>query len=91
LLVASELYRGDFSQGFVVNESHEFEEWMLLERETYHRQMMQALGRFADNYEEVGEHEQSLRYALWQLKLEPAREESHCQARAPQRQIRVRR
>src|SRR5439155_15634240 len=60
--------------------SREFEEWVLLERETHHRKMMQALGQLADYYEDVGEHEQSLHYALSQLKLEPWREESHRQA-----------
>src|SRR5690348_16170944 len=41
---ATELYRGDFLQGFLVDDSREFEEWMLMERETYHRQMLGALG-----------------------------------------------
>src|SRR5436190_4584908 len=77
---ATELYRGDFLQGFVVNDSREFEEWALLERETLHRQMMRALGRLADYYEDVGEHEQALQFVTWQLKLEPWREESHRQA-----------
>jgi predicted ATPase/DNA-binding SARP family transcriptional activator len=77
---ATELYRGDFLQGFVVNDSREFEEWMLLEREALHRQMMQALGRLADYYEVVGEHEKSLNFVLWQLRLEVWREEAHRQA-----------
>jgi predicted ATPase/DNA-binding SARP family transcriptional activator len=77
---ATDVYRGDFLQGFLVNDSREFEEWMLLERETHHRQMMQTLGRLADYYEEVGEHEQSLHFVWWQLKLEPWHEEAHRQA-----------
>jgi hypothetical protein len=74
------LYRGDFLQGFLVTETNAFEEWLLLERETHHRQMMHALERLADYYEEVGEHEQSLHFTLWRLKLEPWREEAHRQA-----------
>ncbi len=77
---ATELYRGDFLQGFVVNDCREFEEWMLLEREAHHRRMMHALGQLADCYEEIGEQEQSLHFALWQLRLEPWREEAHRQA-----------
>ena len=77
---ATALYRGDFLQGFLVSDSRAFEEWLLLERETHHRQMMQILERLADYYEEVGEHERSLHFALWQLKLEPWREEAHRQA-----------
>ncbi|HET9494339.1 MAG TPA: tetratricopeptide repeat protein, partial [Chloroflexia bacterium] len=77
---AATLYRGDFLQGFLVTDTGAFEEWLLLERETHHRQMMRALERLADYYEEVGEHEQSLHFALWQLKLEPWREEAHRQA-----------
>ncbi len=77
---AATLYRGDFLQGFLVPDTGAFEEWLLLERETHHRQMMHALERLADFHEEVGEHEQSLHFALWQLKLEPWREEAHRQA-----------
>src|SRR4051812_40288312 len=74
---AVELYRGEFLQGFAINDSREFEEWALLEKETLHRQMMHALGRLASYYEDVGAHEQALRFATWQLKLEPWHEESH--------------
>src|SRR5579859_1089472 len=77
---AADLYQGDFLQGFLVADSREFEEWMLLERESHHRQMMQTLGRLADYYEEVGEHEQSLGVVWRQLKLEPWHEEAHRQA-----------
>src|ERR1044072_3167925 len=64
LLQATELDRVEFLQGCVVDESLEFEEWALLERETRHRHMMHALGRLADYYEDVGEHEQSLRFVM---------------------------
>ena len=77
---AATLYRGDFLQGFLVTDTGAFEEWLLLERETHHREIMRVLERLADYYEEVGEHEQSLHFALWQLKLEPWREEAHRQA-----------
>jgi predicted ATPase/DNA-binding SARP family transcriptional activator len=77
---ATDLYRGDFLQGFLVDDSREFEEWMLLERETHHRAMMHTLGRLADYYEEVGEHEQALPFVWRQLKLEPWHEEAHRQA-----------
>lgn len=77
---ATELYRGEFLQGFVASDRREFEEWMLVQREMHHRQMMSALGQLADYYEDVGEHEQSLHYTLWQLRLEPWREEAHRQA-----------
>jgi predicted ATPase/DNA-binding SARP family transcriptional activator len=77
---ATDLYRGEFLQGFLIADNSAFEEWMLLERETHHRQMLRALERLADYYEEAGEHEQSLHFALWQVKLEPWREEAHRQA-----------
>jgi predicted ATPase/DNA-binding SARP family transcriptional activator len=77
---AAELYRGDFLQGFLVNDCREFEEWMLLERETHHRQMLGVLARLADYYEAVGEHEHSLHFVWWLLKLEPWHEEAHRQA-----------
>lgn len=39
---AATLHRGDFLQGFLVTETAAFEEWLLLERETHHRQMLHA-------------------------------------------------
>jgi predicted ATPase/DNA-binding SARP family transcriptional activator len=80
LLKATELYGGDFLQGFAVNDSREFEEWMLLEREAHHRQMMQSLERLADYYEGIGEHDRALHFTMWQLRLESWREEAHRQA-----------
>lgn len=77
---AVELYKGELLQGFAVNSSREFEEWLLLERETLQGQMLLSLIRLANYYEEAGDHEQALRYARWQLKLEPWREEAHLQA-----------
>ncbi len=77
---ATALYRGDFLQGFLVDDSREFEEWLLLERETHHRQMLHTLTHLADYYEEIGEHEPALHFAWWQLKLEPWHEEAHRQA-----------
>ncbi len=77
---ATALYRGDFLQGVHLADNEAFEEWMLLERETHHRRMLHAIERLADYYEEVGEHEQALHFAVWQLKLEPWREEAHRQA-----------
>jgi predicted ATPase/DNA-binding SARP family transcriptional activator len=77
---AEELYKGDFLHGFTVDDSREFEEWMLLEREAHHREVMQALTRLADYYEEAGEHDRSLHFAMRQLKLDPWREEAHRQA-----------
>ncbi len=77
---ATDLYAGDFLQGFAVNDCRDFEEWMLLEREAHHRQVMHSLGLLADYYEGVGEHDRALQFALRQLRLESWREEAHRQA-----------
>jgi DNA-binding SARP family transcriptional activator len=55
---AVELYKGELLQGFAVNDSREFEEWLLLERETLRGQMLRSLIHLANYYEEGGEHEQ---------------------------------
>ncbi|MDJ0754455.1 MAG: tetratricopeptide repeat protein [Ardenticatenaceae bacterium] len=76
---AVELYRGDFLQGFYLDENLSFSEWALLKRESMHRRTLWALHHLAAYYRRRGEHGRALNFAWRQLELEPWREEAHRQ------------
>jgi len=71
------LYRGSFLDGFSLADSPAFEEWVLLQRERFHRRVMAALGHLADAYEQRGEYEIAIRYVRRQVELDSWREEAH--------------
>lgn len=73
------LYHGEFLQHFYLEDSAEFEEWILAQRERVHQQMMHALTCLADEYERCGEYQLARGYASRQLELDPWREEAHSQ------------
>jgi DNA-binding SARP family transcriptional activator/predicted ATPase len=76
---AAGLYQGDFLEGFSLADSAAFEEWVLLTREQYRRQVMDALQRVAETYGERSAWERALVYAWRQTELDPWREEAHRQ------------
>ena len=73
------LYRGSFLEGFSLSDSPVFEEWSLLQRERFHRLVVDALRQLADCRERRGEYKQTLRYARRRLELDPWREDTHRQ------------
>jgi WD40 repeat protein/DNA-binding SARP family transcriptional activator len=76
---AAELYRGDFLAGFSLYDSEPFDEWLVIQREGFHRQALELFFTLADYYEAQGQFDQAHRYATRQLQLEPWREEAHRQ------------
>jgi len=74
---AVDLYRGDFLQGFAVRGSHEYEDWMLLQRERLQRLVLATLRRLIDVYRASGELERACRIAWRQVELAPWKEEAH--------------
>jgi len=78
LAQAADLYRGDLLAGFFWD-STPFEEWLLLERESLHRQAIDALYHLAACHEQREEWDAVLHYARRQVELEPWREEAHRQ------------
>ncbi len=76
---AIDLYRGEFLEGFSLNDSPAFEEWILAKREYFKRQALKALHALAEAHQQRGEYEPALSYARRQLELEPWQEEAHQQ------------
>jgi WD40 repeat protein/DNA-binding SARP family transcriptional activator len=76
---AVDLYRGEFLQGFFLQQSNAFEEWLLFSREYLHRQMVEILHALTVYYQEAGKYEQMYVFAQRLLALEPWRESTHRQ------------
>ncbi|HSL42854.1 MAG TPA: BTAD domain-containing putative transcriptional regulator, partial [Anaerolineales bacterium] len=74
---AAELYRGDFLEGLFLNDSPEFEAWLVMERERLHQRALQLFAELAAHHRERGEFEKGLHYAERLVTLEPWREESY--------------
>ena len=73
------LYRGEFLQQFFLEDSTEFEEWTLVQRENLHQRVLDAHSYLANYYELHGDFQAVRRHALRQLELDPWREEAHRQ------------
>jgi DNA-binding SARP family transcriptional activator len=62
-----------------VEDSAEFEQWALVQRESLHQHVLEAYSYLANYYELHGDFQAAQRHALRQLELDPWREEAHCQ------------
>ncbi len=76
---AVKLYHGEFLEGFSIDDSVEFDEWVLIKREKLNRQLVEALSRLTAYYENAQEYKQALAYARRQVELEPWSEAAHRQ------------
>ncbi|KAA3643402.1 MAG: hypothetical protein DWQ07_23095 [Chloroflexi bacterium] len=76
---AVELYRGPFLQGFMLEDSQPFLEWVVLKQEWLHRQALETLAILADVHVALEDYEKAEAFARRQLTLEPWREEAHRQ------------
>jgi len=74
---ALQLYRGEFLEGFFLDDSSAFEEWAEKKRRHYHRQTLGMLRTLALFYQRQGNYEQSLALAWRELGMEAWREEAH--------------
>lgn len=74
---ALDIYKGSFLEGFSVDDSPAFDDWMLLTRERLARQTSASLHALADSCEKQGEYEKAQSLAWRQLELEPWAESAH--------------
>ncbi len=74
------LYRGPLLEGFALNDSPAFEEWLLLRREQFNRQVLQALQASSAIYEQDCAYAEALACVRRIIELEPWLEEAHQQA-----------
>lgn len=76
---ATDLYQGDFMAGLGMRDNIAFEEWVLVRREQYYHQALEALDRLAEHYERRGKYGQAIHYARRQIALAPWQERAHRQ------------
>ncbi|MCX6047089.1 MAG: BTAD domain-containing putative transcriptional regulator [Chloroflexi bacterium] len=79
LATAAALYRGEFLEGFYVQEAPAFEQWVLNERTRLQTCVLHLLGTLAQFAADQGDLPQALAYARRLLHLAPWREETHRQ------------
>lgn len=74
---AADLFRGCFLEGFSIQDSSAFEEWLILKREHLDRLAVQVFHQLADDYELSGEYQQAISITERQLEIDPWRDEAH--------------
>jgi predicted ATPase len=74
---AADLYRADLLTDFQVAKALDFEEWLLVERERYHRLALSVLQRLAGEALQQGRFAEGLASARRLLRLEPWHEDGH--------------
>ncbi|UCC89663.1 MAG: AAA family ATPase, partial [Anaerolineales bacterium] len=79
LTSAVELVRGDFMQGFYLDDCPDFETWLVAQQEAWRQQVAQSLTALITHHTACGEYAQGLDFASRLLGLDPWREEAHRQ------------
>jgi predicted ATPase/DNA-binding SARP family transcriptional activator len=79
LAAATALYRGDFLEGFYLDDSPEFEQWVLLERERLHMQALAAWQQIIAQQVAAGGTDAAINSARHLLVLDPLHEPTHRQ------------
>ncbi|MCB0163434.1 MAG: AAA family ATPase, partial [Anaerolineae bacterium] len=79
LTVAATLYQGDLMADFYLDDSPQFETWLVAERESWHLEFRQVLQKLVNHHLQDRDYRQGLNYARQLLTLDPWREEVHRQ------------
>ncbi|VAW39686.1 hypothetical protein MNBD_CHLOROFLEXI01-1856 [hydrothermal vent metagenome] len=76
LAAATALYRGLLLHGFYLDECPAFDEWLFVQRERLHLQMMELLDELAQGMERNGRFPQAISYTRRQLELDPLHDDA---------------
>lgn len=71
LAKALDYYRGEFLAGFQITDCEEIEDWLRIKRESYHCQAVSMLETLSSGYEQLGDVESAIFYALRLVEMEP--------------------
>jgi predicted ATPase/DNA-binding SARP family transcriptional activator len=74
---AVDLYRGQFLDGFFLEGCPAFEEWLFVQRERLHVQVMELLDELAQFHENSGRADHAEAHTRHQIELDPIRESAH--------------
>ncbi len=78
-VMAADLYRGDFLAGMYLDGCPDFEQWLRLQQETWHRRVTYVLRELIAHYTSRNESESALRFISRLLDIDPGDEEGHRQ------------
>lgn len=73
------LYRGDFFDGLLLQDSEEFELWVVTRREEFRLQALSSIFHLTNHYMRRGQYSKAQGYAFRQVEIEPYCEEAHRQ------------
>jgi DNA-binding SARP family transcriptional activator/predicted ATPase len=73
------LYRGDFFDGLLLQDSEEFELWAVTKREEFRLQALTSFFHLTNHYMRRGQYSKAQAYAFRQVEIEPYCEEAHRQ------------
>ncbi len=76
---AAALYRGPFLDGFSIDDSAAFEDWLGAKREQYHQEILAALEQVADYHERGGSYAAATQFVRRLLQIDPWNEKAHRQ------------
>ena len=71
------LYRGEFLEGFFVNNAPDFDDWLVGQRERLREMALQALAQLVNVSLTQKGYQEGIAYAKQLLRLDPWREEAH--------------
>jgi DNA-binding SARP family transcriptional activator len=74
------LYQGDFLSGLSFSGSPDFEDWLLMQRESLHCRALALLEQLSNYYLQIGDYSKSLQFDMRYLELEPWNEDAHRRA-----------
>jgi DNA-binding SARP family transcriptional activator len=74
---AAALYQGEFLEELYISGAQDFNDWVVIKREAYQRQMTEALWKLSQIHEYNGEYLEACEYSRHLVELEPWNEESH--------------
>lgn len=76
---AVDLYRGDFLEDILLEDTQNFQEWVVYHREQYFRYLLLALRNLCDYYQSLGDLDQAHKFAWRYVNLAPLEEAAHRQ------------
>ncbi len=76
---ALDLYKADFSVGFSLSDSVEYDDWQELQREALRREFAEVHRRLSSYYELAQDYGHAIKYAQQWLAIEPLHEPAHRQ------------
>ncbi len=79
LVKAGEIYKGDFLEGFQLENCPDFEKWQLEQRQYFKEEALQLFNDLSNHYSAAGNYETAKHYTKKQLDLDPLCESAYRQ------------